>query len=158
MNEFEQSIIISCEPEEVFSLVADVEKMPKYLSAFRRIERQEAGGDRFRVEGRIMGYHFTQDGFFRANNELRRVDFGSDDPALSTGWLRVAQGPDLSASDVTVHLSVQIRPEQEEMIRARFRNLDDMIQDGLKRTLQALKNYCENHGDSLNETDKAMPA
>jgi uncharacterized protein YndB with AHSA1/START domain len=157
MNEFEQSITVSRAPEKVFAVISNIEKMPEYLPVFRRIERQ-SGEDRVRAEGEIMGYRFTQTGFFRADDERRRVEFGADDPALSTGWIQVTQGPDLSAADVTVHLSLQIRPEQEEMVRARFRNLDEMIGDGLRRALQALKNYCEGHGDPLDEADLAVPA
>ena len=153
MNEFEQSITINRAPEQVFKSVADIEKMPKYLPAFHRIERQ--AGERIRAEGEIMGYRFTQTGYCKSDDELRRMDFGSDDPAMSTGWLQVGPGPDLAAADVTVHLSLQIRPEQEEMIRTRFKNLEEMIGEGLRAALRALKNYCEAQEVSLDEADRA---
>ncbi|HEX8249340.1 MAG TPA: SRPBCC family protein [Pyrinomonadaceae bacterium] len=156
MSEYEQSITISRAPERVFSQVTAVEQLPKYFSMVSRAERQS--GERVRVEGEIFGYRFNQTGFFRVDEKSRRVDFGPEFYTAFRGWAQVTPGPDISAADLTVHLSFDISQQQEERLRGQITNLDAVIRDSLKRALESFKNYCEGHGDPLDEADAAAPA
>ena len=153
MSEYEHSITIGRAPEQVFSFISDARQSPRYLPAIRKIDLP--GNERVRAEIEMFGHRIHQAGFFKPDQKLRRIDFGSEGTDLFNGWLRVIQGPDLSASDLTVHLSLRLPREQEEQIRRHLTSFDAMIEADLKSALETIKNICEGHGDPVDEADAA---
>lgn len=106
MAEYEASKVLDAPPEQVWAVVADVGRLAAWLPTMTVAE--PAGTDQVHVEGEAHGHHYASEGFFRAEDDQRRVEWGSEsrggEMADYAGWLQVADSG-AGGSEVTVHLS-----------------------------------------------------
>src|SRR5690349_23814909 len=106
MQEFEKSKTVNANPDQVFEYVSDLNNLPQYLPTLRHAEQID--GDRIRVEGQAAGKPYEETGFFRADRQRRRMEWGSDGESGYSGWLEVKEAGS-GASEVSVHLSFDPR-------------------------------------------------
>jgi ribosome-associated toxin RatA of RatAB toxin-antitoxin module len=146
--EYEDTLTVEASPQAVFDFVSDVANLPKYLPTTHHAEPQQ--GERVRVQGEAAGHRYDSDGWFRADRTEYRLEWGSDGENLYSGWLEIDEGTDPDSCTVTVHLSFQPKPHQNERLAEQGGgDRDATIQRGLEAALQSIKNLCEGEGGKV---------
>lgn len=109
MAEIEAERRIDAGADEVFALVADPSRLPEWLPTVSSAQR--SGPGTVDVEGTAHGRSYDDSGFWRAQPDQLRVEWGEPsrggEPSQYAGWLQVAHSDrgDGEACSVTVHLS-----------------------------------------------------
>ena len=148
MNEYQRTMIIEAKADDVFAFVAEIDNLPKYLPTVHSVRRQS--GDRIQVQGEAAGRKYNDDGYFRIDQEARRLEWGSDGDNHYSGWMQVEEGvEEVFTSRVSVHLSFEPQPEFARQVEAQGGNRDDVINEGIDNTLRSIKNLCEGTGDKV---------
>lgn len=155
MSEYQNSIVIQAHPDKVFDFVADINNLPKYLPTVHNASPLSQG--RIRVQGEAGGHKYDEEGYFRADPETRKLEWGSDGENDYSGWLKVDQGEEPSASRITVHITFAMSPEQPQKFEEQGGNRDAMMQEGIGKTLQSIKNLCEGKGGKVEAQTAASP-
>ncbi len=98
--EHEHTEFVAAAPERVFSALADVGNLPRYVPQVTGAERLD--GDKVRVQARYEGH--TQEGevWFRADEGERRIEWGSPGSEYH-GWIQVS--PAGEGSRLTLYLA-----------------------------------------------------
>jgi len=146
MQEFEKSKTVNADPDQLFEYVSDLNHLPQYLPTLRRAER--VGGDRIRVEGQAAGKPYEETGFFRADRQRRRMEWGSDGESGYSGWLEVNEAGG-GSSEVRVHLSFDPRDHALKEMDRRAGDHERAVNEGIEHTLQSIKNQCEGRGGKV---------
>jgi uncharacterized membrane protein len=147
MAEYEHSLRVEAQAVEVFGFVADVGNLPDYLPTVRRAEAQP--GERVRVAGNASGHEYDSDGFFRVDDQRRRMEWGSDGENEYRGWLEVKEADGGKSCDVTVHLSFTPRPDQARQFEEQTGDRDRTVRQGIETALASIKNVCEGRGGKI---------
>jgi hypothetical protein len=147
MSEYQNSIVIAAHPNKVFDFVADISNLPQYLPTVHNATL--VSDDHIRVQGEAAGHKYDDTGYFRADKEIRKLEWGSDGESNYSGWLKVDQGEDPSSTNITVHISHSINAEQQQQFEKKDINWDTMMNEGISKTLQSIKNICEGHGGKV---------
>lgn len=100
MPDFQHRQRIAVPPDRLYAFVSDVTSLPTHVSTS---SAQPRPGGKVRVQGTAQGHDYDNDGFFRADEAARRIEWGSDERGDS-GFLETAAAGD-GGSDLTVHLS-----------------------------------------------------
>ncbi len=156
MSEFEHTTTVEASPEQVWSFVADVRNLPKYLPTTHSAE--PAQGERVEVKGEAQGHEYDSEGYFREDKQNYRLEWGADENYYS-GWLEIKEQGD--TSDVTVHLTFTGAPPQGEgdppgdNTSEEAPSRDD-VQEGLVSALESIKNFVE--GDRPDTKDESRAA
>ncbi|HET6468827.1 MAG TPA: SRPBCC family protein [Geminicoccaceae bacterium] len=137
MAEYERTLQVHADPDEIFRFVSDIRNLPKYLPTTRHAE--SAGRDRVRVEGEAHQHHYEADGFLRADPARHRLEWGADE-GYYAGWLQIRPGD--GAADVTVHLRFDSKPGGESGAVPS----DADIEEGLEKGLRSIRNQLEGRG------------
>ena len=117
MGEYEYSLSIQSPPDELFSFVADVRNVTRFVPMIGGADSPSHG--RVRIWGQADGRPYDADGYVLADDDLRLVEWGLDGHLSYRGWIRVV-GPDgAPVSRLTIHLSLLPVP-------GRPRDLDDL--------------------------------
>lgn len=109
MAEHEATRTITAPPEDVFAVASDVTRLPEWLPTATEASSPSPGT--VHVEGEAGGSSYADDGFWRAQADQLRVEWGQPsrggEPSHYSGWLQVADsgGAGSGRSEVTVHLS-----------------------------------------------------
>ncbi|HYB30655.1 MAG TPA: SRPBCC family protein [Solirubrobacteraceae bacterium] len=101
--EHEHTEFVAALPERVFSALADVENLPRYVPQVIGAERIDA--DRVRIRARYEGHTQEGEAWFRADDSEHRIEWGSLDGGYH-GWIEVTperEGSRLRLFLATVH-------------------------------------------------------
>lgn len=142
MSEYQNSIIIAANPDKVFDFVADINNLPQYLPTVHKATLES--DDRIRIQGEAAGHKYDDTGYFRADKESRKLEWGSDGESNYSGWLKVDQGEDTSSTNLSVHISYGDSNKKHEGV-----DWDNVMNEGISKTLQSIKNLCEGHGGKV---------
>jgi uncharacterized membrane protein len=143
MQEFEKTKVINAEPDQVFEYLSDLNNLPQYLPTVQSAE--SVGGSRIRIKGAAAGKQYDETGFFRADRQGRKMEWGSDGDSGYSGWLRVEE-KGAGSSGVTVHLSFDPRKPALREMDERAGDHQRVIEEGIEKALQSIKNQCEGLG------------
>jgi uncharacterized membrane protein len=143
-TEFEQSVMVAAPADQIFDFLADVRNVPQYLPTVRDAQPQQ--GDRIRTQGQAGDHSYDSDGHFRANQQARRLEWGSDGENEYSGWLAVQENG--SQSQVTVHIHFAPRPEMAQKMAERSpgHSFEAAMGEGITKTLESIKRICEGQG------------
>jgi uncharacterized membrane protein len=147
MSEYQNSIVIAANPDKVFDFVADINNLPQYLPTVQNATL--VSDDRIRIQGEAGGHKYDDTGYFRANKETRKLEWGSDGKSNYSGWLKVDQGEDTSSAYITVHISYSLTTERQQEFEQKSMNWESVMNEGISKTLQSIKNICEGHGGKV---------
>lgn len=136
-GDYEETLAIDAEPENVFAFVADVRNLPKYLPTTK--SAKSTGEDRVEVNGSAAGHDYSAEGFLRADESAMRMEWGADEDYYS-GWLQVRPADD--GSEVTVHISMR-GPTPGG--RGEGPSPED-VREGLRKGLESIRNHCQGDG------------
>jgi hypothetical protein len=150
MSEHQSSIVIVANPDKVFDFVANINNLPEYLPTVHKASL--IADERIRIQGEAAGHQYDDRGYFCANRETRKLEWGSDRESNYNGWVKVDQGEDPSSAYLTVHISYGKSTQNQQGI-----DWDNVINEGVSKTLQSIKNICEGHGGKV-EMKAASPA
>lgn len=110
MAEYEASRVLPADPRTVLDVVADPVRLPRWLPSVT--DARITGPEEVRLSGVTGAGEYADTGFFRAQPDQLRVEWGSasrgGEPATYAGWLQIADRTsrdDGSSCEVTVHLS-----------------------------------------------------
>ncbi len=84
--EHEHTQYIAARPEQVFAILGDVSKLPEFVPQMTRATLGDGGS--VTVDARYEGHSQHGEGWFRADAERRRVEWGSNDSDYH-GWMQV---------------------------------------------------------------------
>jgi carbon monoxide dehydrogenase subunit G len=146
MKEYEQSRLIQAAPDAVFEFVSDIGNLPDYLPTVRNASMVD--GERIHMQGEANGHPYEDTGFFRIDKAKRRMEWGSDGDNNYGGWLEVKGGQSAAASEVTVHIKFDPKPELARRMEKQG-GRDQAINDGIKNALTSIQNYCEGKGGKV---------
>jgi hypothetical protein len=147
MSEYNHSLNVNASPDDVFDFVSDIGNLPQYLPTVSNATPQS--GERIRVQGEAGGHRYDSDGFFRLNEDERRMEWGSDGENNYRGSLEVKPGSDAKTSEVSVRLSFEPRPELAERMERQAGDRGRAIQEGIEKALLSIKNLCEGRGGKV---------
>lgn len=146
MGEYQRTIKLKAEPEEVFVFVSDLNNLPKYLPTVREAKPQGEG--RIVVDGEANGHSYRNDGNFHIDQERRRMEWSSDGEHDYSGWLEVNEGSEAARAEVTVHLSFNPRRELARQLAEQGGSRDQAIEEGIEKALFSIQQHCEGAGQS----------
>lgn len=145
MSQYERTLAVDATPDEIFAYVSDLNNLPEYLPTVHHAEPQQ--NERIRIQGKAAGHKYDSDGYFRVDTTARRMAWGSDGDNNYSGWLTVNKAD--QASTVTVHLSFEPKPEEEEEFAKPTGDRDTTINQGIDASLQSIKNIIEGKGGKV---------
>lgn len=140
---YERSRLIQAEPDAVFDFVSNIATLPDYLPTLKNVKRQ--GEERVIVETEVQGEQHSADGYLKASEDRRRLEWGSDDDTYR-GEMEISD--EVGTSRVIVRLTfgrVSDFPERVEEETAQA----DAIDSGLDDALDSLKNILEGTGGKV---------
>lgn len=139
-RDFERSRLIRVMPDDVFDFISAINNLPAYLPVVKHAEPQ--GEDRVRLDVRVRGQEHSADGYLRANDDRRRLEWGSD-AGDYRGWMTVEDED--GQARVTVHLTWEAESAFPERVESRSPE-PDPIDQGLENSLDSIKNILEGTG------------
>lgn len=98
--EHEHTQHVAASPDAVFSALADLANLPRYVPQLTGAERLD--GDRVRIQARYEGHTQEGEGWFRADADARTIEWGSD---ASSYHGRIAVSGDEDGSRLTLFLA-----------------------------------------------------
>ncbi len=146
MQNFEKSKIVNAEPDQVFEFLSDIDNLSQYLPTVRHAEHEE--NDRIRIQGEAGGHKYDDTGFFRADEDTRRMEWGSDSERGYQGWLTVEESGN-NQSEVKVHLSFGQQNHALKEMDQRTGDHVEAINEGIENALKSIKNLCEGIGGKV---------
>lgn len=152
MADFEHRQRIAAPPDRVYAFVSDVANLPKYVPTTKAAESLPGG--KVRVQGEAQGHRYDSDGYFRADDASRRVEWGAEERDYS-GFLDIDAAGD-GGSDLTVHLSFADHMPERVAAEQQAKQGDappagggpsgPQIQEGLEASLRSIQNLIEGRG------------
>jgi carbon monoxide dehydrogenase subunit G len=98
--EHEHTEYVAAAPDRVFAALADLGNLPRYVPQLTAAERID--GDRIKIEARYEGHTQQGEGWFRADESERQIEWGSAGSDYR-GWIRVS--PEGDGSRLTLFLA-----------------------------------------------------
>lgn len=147
-REYERSRRIDALPDAVFAYVADISRLPTYMTAIRRAEM--VGDDRVRIETAGRAGTHQADGTITSDPEKRRIEWSSD-PGDYHGSLVVSD--EVDHSRVIVRLTFTSSSDYPQEIEAAASE-PDPIDRALEAALDSLKNILEGEGGAVNSAEE----
>ena len=100
MSEYEASLRVPVSPETLFAAASDPRRVGEWVPVLDTAER--AGADALTVHGDVG----DREALWRAQDDQRRVEWGSRGDGRYAGWLQVhASGTEADECEVVLHLS-----------------------------------------------------
>ncbi len=124
MPQYQRSLTIDADPDELFDYLSEIENLPKYFS--RMTEAHSATGDEVHVVARVPeaaqsdGDTVEADATFSIDADQKTISWGSENEHNYHGELEVAPADDGATVTVTLHTE----------------HSSDDINDGIDETLQ----------------------
>ncbi len=148
MPEYTDRIDVSAAPEAVFRFVADINNLPKYLPTVHQAKPQ--AGERVEVDGEANGHHYHSDGWFKTDAATRTMMWGSDGENDYSGRMRVSG--DGQRSTVECSLKFEPKPSVKQAMDEHQGGPSAAMTDGLRASLQSIKNLIEGTGGKSHST------
>lgn len=152
MADFQHRQRIAVPPDRVYAFVSDVANLPKYVPT--TTSAQLVPGGKIRVQGEAHGHPYDSDGFFRADDTTRRIEWGAEERDYA-GFLDIDDAGE-GTSDLTVHLSFADRMPERVAAEQQAKQGDAApsgdgpsgsdIQEGLEASLRSIQNVLEGQG------------
>lgn len=98
--EHEHTEFVAASPDRVFSALAEVDNLTRYVPQLTGAERLD--GDKLRVRARYEGHTQEGDAWFRTDEAERRIEWGAPGSDYH-GWIQV--NPEREGSRLTLFLS-----------------------------------------------------
>jgi hypothetical protein len=148
MPEYTDRIDVSASPEAVFRFVSDVANLPKYLPTVQHAKPQS--GERVEVEGEANGHHYASDGWFKTDAASKTMSWGSDGENDYSGRMTVSG----SGNQATVECALKFtpKPEVKQAMDEHQGGPSAAMTDGLRASLQSIKQLCEGTGGKAHST------
>jgi uncharacterized protein YndB with AHSA1/START domain len=140
MGTFGAAREIAASARRVFDFIAEPANMNRYLPTVQVAEGQGPG--RVRVQGEVLGRRYDSDGWFDVDRNNLSMRWGSDGENAYSGEMVVTE-LDPHRCKVEVHLNFEPRPDQEEQFREQMGSREAVIQQGLDRALNSVRDLCE---------------
>ena len=148
MPEYTDRIDVSASPDAVFQFVSDINNLPKYLPTVHHAHPQT--GERVEVEGEANGHAYASDGWFKTDAASKTMTWGSDGENDYSGRMQISG----AGGKATVECSLKFDPKP-----AVRQSMDDhqggpsaAMTDGLRASLQSIKQICEGTGGKAHST------
>jgi uncharacterized protein YndB with AHSA1/START domain len=90
---------VAADPDRVFAALADPESLAQFVPQLTSI--RQGDGDRVEVEARYEGRTQSGEAYFRASEDERKVEWGSE--AGYHGWMQVIADGDGSMLTLSLH-------------------------------------------------------
>lgn len=142
-REYEHSRRIDALPDAVYAYVADISRLPTYMTAIQHARM--TGDGRVQIETAGQAGTHTADGTIDSDAEKRRIEWSSD-PGDYHGSLVVSDEDDHSR--VIVRLTFTTASDYPQEIEAAARQADP-IDRALEAALDSLKNILEGEGGAV---------
>lgn len=142
-REYERSRRIEALPDAVYAYVADISRLPTYMTAIQ--SAQMIDDDRVRIETAGRAGTHQADGTIDSDAEKRRIQWSSD-PGDYHGSLVVSDEGDHSR--VIVRLTFTSSSDYPQEIESAARK-PDPIDRALEAALDSLKNILEGEGGAV---------
>src|SRR5688572_6804382 len=98
--EHEHTDHVAAPPDQVFAALADIGNLARYVPQVTNARAKD--GDKVEIEARYEGHTQRGEGWFRTDDERRRIEWGAADSEYH-GWLQVS--PDGDGSRLTLFVS-----------------------------------------------------
>ena len=147
MPVYEEAITIKAGANAIFAFASDAANMPKYLSTVTEARDQgkgEGGEGRILMKGEANGHPYQSDGWIKYVEGQNTMTWGSDGENDYSGSLEVDDA--FEGSLVTVRLNFEPKGEIEGNLEEQTGSRDESIREGLRTSLQSLKNHIEGTG------------
>ncbi len=139
MSEHERTITVNVSPEEAFRYLSSVSNLPEFVPHLRNLREDESE----HVFGALdlgNGREREVSGFFRAEEDSRRLEWESDGTPGYTGWLQVST-EDGGRSRVTAHISMEGAAAEEAVPEAglaadRIERVFDSVMGSIRSALE----------------------
>jgi hypothetical protein len=141
-QEYQQRHTIYRSADKVFNWLSRVENLPHYLPPVKEawLEGPAAAGkpgQRVKMNVEIPGRYETEgEGYFHADEEARRLEWGAEFSRDYSGWLTVEESAENECM-VTAHLSFGPRSVEGEVQEESSQDRDPMA-EGVSNTLERL--------------------
>ena len=135
MGDYTGSIEVERPAQEVFAFLSDIRNMPRYMPTVSHVGPQ--GADKVAVEGESHGHHYHDEGWMRADEGARRMEWGSDSRADYGGILEVKETP--AGTEVVLHLRVVPEGQAAARMQQEHGHVDHAMRIALERTLGQIK-------------------
>lgn len=141
-QEYQQRHTIYRSADKVFNWLSRVENLPHYLPPVKEawLEGHAAAGkpgQRVKMNVEIPGRYETEgEGYFHADEEARRLEWGAEFSRDYSGWLTVEESAENECM-VTAHLSFGPRSVEGEVQEESSQDRDPMA-EGVSNTLERL--------------------
>ena len=142
MPEYTDRIDVSAPPDAVFQFVSDIANLPKYLPTVHQAHSQP--GERVGVQGKANGHPYNSDGWFKVDQAGRTMTWGSDGENDYSGKMAVLDMD--SGSQVECSLRFTPTADIKEAMDKNQGGPGAAMTDGLKASLQSIKQICEGTG------------
>lgn len=142
MGDYTHSVDVGVPADRLFDFVSDVGNLPKYLPTTKSAQSQGEG--RVRVQGEVDGHRYDADGRFEVDRAQRKFKWSSDGEHDYHGHLEVADAGD-QRSTVTVHIHFDVPPQEAQRFDAQG-GVDKVLNEGITRALDSIRNECEGTG------------
>lgn len=130
MSDYRERIVVEAPPAEVFRFVSLAGNIPQYVPFIQRVTLE---GDRIAVLAEPAKQQRELSGFFRVNEERRRIDWGTDGAPPYRGFLEVRDAGGGRRAELTVELSIERRD-------------DTSVRQALRQCVEAIKRLVEERG------------
>jgi hypothetical protein len=150
-QEYEKRQPVYRPADEVFEWLSKVENLPHYLPPVKESWSEGPAasgkpGEKIKMKVEIPGRYETEgEGYFHADQEARRLEWGAEFSRDYSGWLTVEETPDNAEEClVTAHLSFGQRSVQGEVQGEEpGSGGEDALEEGVGRTLESIRRQLE---------------
>ncbi len=148
MPDYTDQIDVAAPADAVFAFISDVANLPKYLPTVHGAHSH--GSDRVEVDGEANGHQYASTGWFKADPQAKLMSWGSDGQNDYAGKMTVTG--DGSASTVACTLRFTPTDEVRESMDEHQGGPGNAMTDGLRASLQSIKQLCEGTGGKVSST------
>ncbi len=148
MAEYSDRIDVAAPADAVFTFVSDIENLPKYLPTVHHAHPQT--GERVEVDGEANGHPYHSDGWFKVDEAARTMTWGSDGENDYSGRMSVTG--DGSKSEVECSLKFTPSEGIKDSMDKNQGGPSAAMTDGLRASLQSIKQICEGTGGKQHST------
>jgi ribosome-associated toxin RatA of RatAB toxin-antitoxin module len=120
--DYEDSIRIPAAPERLYRTIADVGNLTRFIPPIKAARRTDA--EHVDVEAEYEGHEQHGEAWFRADEDAKRVEWGSEGQPY-TGWMKVeAEG---EGSKLTFHLTTMHAANVQKYVNETFESIRRMF-------------------------------
>ncbi|MCU0552193.1 MAG: SRPBCC family protein [Leptolyngbya sp. Prado105] len=143
-TDFEQSIQVNAQADNIFQYLSDVRNVPQYLPTVTNAQPQS--GERIRTQGHAGDHEYDSDGHFRIDQQRKRLEWGSDGENEYGGWMEVKGNGNQSEVKVHIHYAPSSETKQHMEEQSPQHSFESAMNEGIGKTLKSIKQICEGTG------------